>query len=151
MKKRIVSLVLVIAIIASIMCVLVSCGTSVKVDESKKIVEFTAEKSLITKYECKTLQNYMDALQKENKFTYKATGSGDMTFVTTINNLQADSTKEYWAIYSNSKSEKNFSYAKTEWGGPYEYNKVEYGYANFGIYSLPIEEGIVYLFVLTAF
>ncbi|MCR4660746.1 MAG: hypothetical protein K5765_01945 [Clostridia bacterium] len=157
MKRKILSVVVVVAIVAMMLCVLISCtNTKVNIDPEKKVVSFTAEESIIKKYNCEFLIDYMNALMDKKAFTYVANDSTYGKFVVSINDLKADSLTEYWAIYGDSKTKDSkeqeyFSYTTTEWSKPYTLNGKEYGYANLGVSSLPVEAGVTYVFVLTSY
>ena len=141
--KRIVAVVLLIAIATCLFVALTACGPKY-VQQTDTEVYFTVNSKVMKDVTGKKLVDYMDALVAKKELTYSAPVTGSYAMLVTLNDRTADAAKnEYWFIYSDDEE-----YSNETWG-TYEMNGKTYKSTTLGITDLPIKEGKTYIFVIS--
>lgn len=120
-------------------CFVAACKSKepIKVDENTVII--TASDADFN-FDNKTLKEYMDYLQDNQKFTYSISNG----MITTING-KSNTTNSYWMLYT-SDSEK----ANKEWG-TFKYEDSIYGSAILGAEALIVKENCIYIWAYQTF
>lgn len=134
-------------LLATFICFIVAFATVACGKESDFEYAITADLSAYEfESETITLLDYMNKLAKDGEMTFSMSGSGEMTMITSINGKE-QTTKSYWMLYTN---DDTAGVASTEYGS-YEYAGQTLGMANFGVASLNVKDGCVYVWVYQTF
>lgn len=139
MKKKLLTLAVVIAMITSAIT-LVACGET-KFDEDKKELALTVTSSVMEITAETTLEDYMNKLQEKNDVTFEGDTSEYGLFITKINGVAAG-VGEYWMLYTTDNENSS-----TEWGS-YTWKDEVLGSATLGVSGLIVKEGETYVWVL---
>lgn len=137
MKKFLTLFASILAIFAC--CLVAACGDKepIKVDENTVII--TASDSSFD-FDEKTLKEYMDYLQKNQKFTYSINNG----MITAING-KSNTSNSYWMLYTSDSENAN-----QEWG-TFEYEDSIYGSATLGADALIVKEDCIYIWAYQTF
>lgn len=120
-------------------CLVSACGGKEPITADENTVIITASDSSFD-FDGKTLKNYMDYLQDNEKFTYTIENG----MVTAING-KSNTLKSYWMLYTSDSENAN-----REWGA-FEYEGSVYGSAVLGAEGLPVKEGCIYIWAYQTF
>lgn len=105
MKKRIIayiiSIIIIIGLVASGLYIYKSKNTADKAKQQEQSQTKKINDNVIT-YKGKTGKTALVLLENNAKII--TSGTGDNTFVTSINNVAANSKNQYWAFYINGKA-----------------------------------------------
>ena len=137
MKKFVTVLMAVLAVL--ICCFIAACGdrTPIKADENTVII--TASDSSFD-FDGKTLKEYMDYLQENQKLTYSISNG----MVTTING-KSNTTNSYWMLYTSDSENANQAW------GTFEYEDNIFGSATLGADALIVKENCIYIWAYQTF
>lgn len=137
MKKLLTLLASLIAVFTC--CIFAACGDKEPIKADENTVVITATDSSFD-FNNKTLKDYMDYLQDNEKFTYSINNG----MITTING-KSNTTNSYWMLYTADAENAN-----QEWG-TFEYEGSIYGSAILGAESLVIKEECIYIWAYQTF
>ena len=137
MKKFLTLLATFCAIITC--CFIAACRDNepIKVDENTVII--TASDSSF-EFENKTLKDYMEYLQDNEKLTFSISNG----MVTTING-KSNTNNSYWMLYTSDSENANQAW------GTFEYEDSIYGSAILGADSLIVKKDCIYIWAYQTF
>lgn len=138
MKKKLSLLSLLIVFVLAL-CAFAACSDSEPVRADENTVIITAFDTSFD-FDGKTLKDYMDYLQENQKLTY----SVDKGMITAING-KSNTTNSLWMLYT-SDSEN----ADEQWG-TFEYEGSIYGSATLGAESLTVKKDCIYIWAYQTF
>ena len=120
-------------------CFVAACGDRQPVTADEYTVIITASDTAFD-FDGKTLKDYMDYLQDNQKLTYSINNG----MVTAING-KSNTTSSFWMLYTSDEQNSNDAW------GTFEYEGEIYGSATLGAESLPVKEGCVYVWAYQSF
>lgn len=128
------------ALFAALACVaFAACADKQPVKADENTVVITANSNSFG-YGAKTLKDYMQFLQDEEKLTFEISGG----MVTCINS-KANTLNSYWMLYTSDAENSDSSW------GSLEYEGNIYGSATLGADALVIKENCVYIWAYQTF
>lgn len=133
MKKILTLFAIIFAVF--ICCIAAACSNK----KPETAVVITAQDDNF-EFDGKTLKDYMDFLQENEKLTYSISNG----MVTAING-KSNTTNSYWMLYTNDSENANSSW------GTYEYEGATYGSATLGAEELVVKENCVYIWAYQTF
>lgn len=98
----------------------------------------------------KFVYDYLVSFQDNGVMTFSASSSEYGYYIESVNGTTADSSKEYWALYTSVTTVDGVAYSTTEYGS-YEIEGKKLGSANYGVSSLPVFAGETYVLSLSGF
>ena len=102
---------------------------------------FVATEDVMDIGETTTLEQYMQAMQKNGGITFEAEDG----MIVSVNGVTPSAQNEYWFIYTSLED-----YSNTTWG-TYSYNGQTLGSATLGFGTLPCVAGQTYALILSAY
>ena len=151
MKRKITSIfTLFLAVVFSALF-LFACGKKGGGKVEASVVEANASLLVIRVDETEgetVLLDVMNFLKEEGKITFESESSQYGESIVSINGVKGGVTDNpCWMTYTSDTDEANASLA---WGG-YEYNGQMLGSCNFGMSSMPVKAGCIYVWTLVQF
>ncbi len=138
--KKILLTVLALALVVASVMGMVACNQE-EPDKSTEVV-ITVDSEVMADVEGKFLIDYMNAMKEKNLLEFEGSEGTYGLYIESVNGRKADSTVEFWAIYTDDAENSSEAY------GVYEVNGKKCASASLGVSSLPLKADATYVLVL---
>ena len=140
LSQRILLAVVVLALVLSCALGMAACNQKEPLKDTEVVI--TVDPNVMSDIAGKTLADYMAAMKEKKLLSYEASTGDYGLFITSVNGREADSTKEYWALFTDDSEFSNEAW------GTYETNGKTYAMASVGVSSMMLKTGKSYVLVI---